>query len=212
MKRALTEKQKQAQYRAAGRMYAAMAGVDPKPMDMEPISSARGNVHLPLSAGKEQSLPTHAADETTRRLKPKECANGCPPFQVCDYCQYGPSKRRTKKAAVRLPKESEADILKAIMRLLKHHPKVAKVWRQNSGTFALQYGPKTHYFRANTARGMSDIMGILKTGKMIALEVKSAKGRVSEHQEEFLQQIRDGGGIAAVVRSVDDVLEILKNA
>ena len=117
--------------------------------------------------------------------------------------------------AVRKPsgQPQERDILKAIMQLLYSHPKVAKAWRVNSGTAKYQSGDKTRYVRMNTAKGMSDIMGILKgSGKILALEVKSNSGIVRTHQEEFLQSIRDGGGIAAVVRSVDDVLRILENA
>lgn len=155
----MTEKQKQVAYRAAGRMYAAMAGVAPKAMDLEPIP---------------------------RILKPK-------------------------KTAVQLPKESEADILHSIMAMLKHHPKVAKVWRQNSGVFQMQYGAKTHYVRANTARGMSDIAGILKGGRGLYIEVKAAKGRVMEHQQEFLDSMTEAGAVAFIARSVDEVLTKLED-
>lgn len=105
---------------------------------------------------------------------------------------------------------SEAQILKAIMQLLHKHPKVAKVWRQNSGMFTKQYGNKTHYIRANTAHGMSDIMGILKDGRTLAIEVKSAKGIVQAHQHEFLNDIVKAGGVAFVARSTDDVLKKLE--
>ena len=104
---------------------------------------------------------------------------------------------------------SEAQILKAIMQLLHKHPKVSRAWRQNSGTFTQQYGEKTHYIRANTAKGMSDIMGILKDGRTLAIEVKSAKGVVMAHQHEFLNSIAKAGGIAFVARSVDDVIQRL---
>jgi len=105
---------------------------------------------------------------------------------------------------------SEASILRAIMQLLHRHPKVARVWRQNSGTFVKQYGDKTHYIRANTAKGMSDIMGILKDGRTLAIECKSAKGTVKAHQHEFLNSISEAGGIAFVARSVDDVITKLE--
>ena len=128
---------------------------------------------------------------------------------------YAPAYRKTapeipaeRKPRVTKPRTepSEAEILKAIMALLKRHPKVAKVWRQNSGTFQLQYGNKTRYVRSNSARGMSDIMGILKTGRTLAIEVKARKGIVHEHQQQFLDDINAGGGLAFVARSVDDVI------
>ncbi len=116
-----------------------------------------------------------------------------------------PSVKRIRRA---LPGESEAEILKAIMKLLRHHPKVARVWRQSSGSFKLGVD---RYFQANTARGMSDIMGILKDGaRTLAIEVKTKTGKVAEHQQEFLDSVTRAGGIAFVARSVDDVVERLK--
>lgn len=117
--------------------------------------------------------------------------------------------RRATSPAKPRSEPSEAEILKAIMQLLHKHPKVAKVWRQNSGTFVKQYGDRTHYIRANTAKGMSDIMGILKDGRTLAIEVKSRTGIVAAHQHEFLNSISAAGGVAFVARSVDDVLERL---
>lgn len=105
---------------------------------------------------------------------------------------------------------SEAQILKAILQLLHRHPKVAKVWRVNSGSFKQTYGGKTRYIRANTAHGMSDIQGILKNGTSIFIEVKSAKGVLKPHQKEFLDSMTNANAIAFVARSTDDVLKKLE--
>lgn len=43
----------------------------------------------------------------------------------------------------------------------------------------------------------------------IGLEVKTAKGKVSKLQEHNLQRIRAAGGIAEVVRSVEEALEVV---
>jgi hypothetical protein len=108
---------------------------------------------------------------------------------------------------------SEADILRAIMQLLKRHPRVAQCWRQNSGTFAERNRDgSTRYIRANTQKGMSDIMGVLKDGRTLAIEVKSRNGRMRPGQEEFLATIRQAGGVAGVCRSVDDAVRLLGNA
>ena len=131
------------------------------------------------------------------------------------------AKIATLKAKLEAPKRerkpverkgpSESEIQRAIMQLLHKHPKVTKVWRQNSGVARKQYGDKVHHVRFNTAHGMSDIMAIMKgSGRVMALEVKSAKGRIAPHQEDFLSSIRAGGGIGAVVRSVDDVVKLLE--
>ena len=117
-----------------------------------------------------------------------------------------PAKRAPRKASGNL---SESQISKAIMQYLKRHPKIATVARYNSGTF-YEGG---RYIRANTQRGQSDIQGTLKgSGKTIALEVKSATGRATPEQLQYLQTIRSAGGIGEVVRSVDDVIRILEAA
>ena len=119
------------------------------------------------------------------------------------------------KRAPRAPsaEPSEAEILKAILQLLRRHPKVALCWRQNSGTFAERNRDgTTRYIRANTQRGMSDIMGALMDGRTLAIEVKSRTGRMRPGQEEFLSSIRAAGGVAGVCRSVDDAIRLLEGA
>ena len=118
-----------------------------------------------------------------------------------------PVKRGPRKPST---EPSEAGILRAIMALLKRHPRVAQCWRQNSGTFQERNRDGTvRYIRANTARGMSDIMGVLKDGRTLAIEVKSRTGRMRPGQEEFLQTIRAAGGVAGVCRSVEDAVALL---
>ncbi len=56
-------------------------------------------------------------------------------------------------------------------------------------------------------RGVSDLIGIAPGGKFLAIEVKTEKGRLTEHQERFLEAVRRSGGIALVARSVEDVIE-----
>jgi hypothetical protein len=118
-----------------------------------------------------------------------------------------PAKRGPRKPS---GQPTEAQILKAIMALLKRHPKVAQCWRQNSGTFQERNRDgSVRYIRANTQRGMSDIMGVLKDGRTLAIEVKSAAGRIRPGQEEFLATIRQAGGVAGVCRSVEDAQALL---
>lgn len=117
-------------------------------------------------------------------------------------------KRESSPAEQRQP--SEAEILKAILAMLRRHPKVALCWRQNSGTFQERNrNGTTRYIRANTQRGMSDIMGALMDGRTLAIEVKSRTGRMRPGQEEFLASIRAAGGVAGVCRSVEDAIALL---
>ena len=111
-----------------------------------------------------------------------------------------PKKRVAKVADIKKPLEK--DILKAILQLLKNHPKVHWVARFNSGTFMNE----DRYIRSNSQNGMSDIVGMLKGGRLFAIECKSAIGKVKDSQQLFLGLINAGGGLAFVARSVDDVI------
>ncbi len=58
--------------------------------------------------------------------------------------------------------------------------------------------------------GISDILGVLPGGRLLAIEVKTEKGKLSPHQERFIQNVNDNGGLAFVARSFDDVVQRLK--
>lgn len=62
------------------------------------------------------------------------------------------------------------------------------------GAIQFPYAPK----------GVSDILGIFR-GKPIAIEVKMAQGRISKEQSEFLATFKRFGGIAMVVRSIEEL-------
>lgn len=73
----------------------------------------------------------------------------------------------------------------------------------NSATFDRlegKYRKKNRWFMY----GVSDIVGIYK-GRFLAIEVKTEKGKLSRFQENFLQQVREHGGIGIVARSIDDL-------
>lgn len=57
--------------------------------------------------------------------------------------------------------------------------------------------------------GCPDVICCLN-GSFIGLEVKTKKGKVSALQEHHLEQIKKSGGVSGVVRSVDEVRELLK--
>ena len=54
--------------------------------------------------------------------------------------------------------------------------------------------------------GVADIIGCYK-GKMIAIELKSPKGKATPEQERFIQNVKDAGGIAFVAKTLDEVIE-----
>jgi penicillin-binding protein-related factor A (putative recombinase) len=57
--------------------------------------------------------------------------------------------------------------------------------------------------------GVADILGCYK-GRMIAIELKSPKGKATPDQERFLQNVNDAGGIGFVARTIDEVIEGLQ--
>ena len=109
-----------------------------------------------------------------------------------------------KRNATNNPKES--DIQKAILQTLKLDQRVAWVARFNSGTFK----DGDRYIRAHTQPGMSDILGMLKGGRLFAIEAKSLTGKSSTEQEEFINRIRTGGGLAGIARSVEEAITIIR--
>lgn len=58
--------------------------------------------------------------------------------------------------------------------------------------------------RDECTAGIPDIVGCYR-GRFIAFEVKTDVGRASKLQEYVIRQIVTSGGIAVVVRSIEDV-------
>ena len=87
----------------------------------------------------------------------------------------------------------EKDLINSIRKYLKTIPGVF-FWKEHGG----QYG----------TAGIPDIICCYR-GRFVALEAKTDTGNVTKLQEITLRQITEAGGIAAVVRSVDDVKRII---
>ena len=102
---------------------------------------------------------------------------------------------------------SEQSIQRQILQWLEYHRKrVPMFWRNNSGAIKLE-----NRFIRFGAVGSSDILGILNDGRFLAIEVKSAKGKLTESQKNFLANVNDAGGLGIVARSIEDVTRGLMN-
>lgn len=56
----------------------------------------------------------------------------------------------------------------------------------------------------------SDLIGIqADTGRFFAIEVKTATGRASKEQINFINHVKKMGGIAGIARSEEEALELL---
>jgi hypothetical protein len=84
-----------------------------------------------------------------------------------------------------------------------------EVWRQNS---AAVFDPTKKVFRSNSVKkGVSDIIGFHKlNGQFIAVDIKVGKDKLSPEQSEFLRQVEKAGGVAIVVKSIDDIENFFK--
>ncbi|GHU20025.1 hypothetical protein FACS189475_08250 [Betaproteobacteria bacterium] len=110
------------------------------------------------------------------------------------------------------PEPREADIQSAILQALNVHPSVAWAERMNSGAGRLMYpGGKASRFIRFGFPGMPDIMGQLKDGRLLAIEVKRPSGRVSDEQQAFIQRAAENGALAFVARDAGTVWEKLNS-
>lgn len=82
------------------------------------------------------------------------------------------------------------------------------VWKQNNhATFDRKRGV---WRKGTQKRGVSDILGVVPGGRILAIEVKAKGGKVSDDQEKFLDAIASAGGVAFVAYSLDEVQKQFK--
>ncbi|GHU18689.1 hypothetical protein FACS189475_04580 [Betaproteobacteria bacterium] len=111
------------------------------------------------------------------------------------------------------PEPREADIQSAILQALNVHPSVAWAERMNSGAGRLMYpGGKASQFIKFGFPGCPDVLGQLRDGRLLAIEVKRPSGKVSPEQQVFIEKASKHGAVAFVARSVSDVWEALDGA
>ena len=100
----------------------------------------------------------------------------------------------------------EAAALVEVLKALRTHPAVVWCERMNTGA-ALVEG---RYIRFGF-KGCPDVLGQLKDGRLLGVEVKAQAGRLRPEQALFLERIRCAGGVAFVARDCRDVREQLNN-
>jgi len=95
----------------------------------------------------------------------------------------------------------EAAALMEVLRALRNHPAVAWCERQNSGAFRTETGQFVRF----GWKGCADVIGQLRDGRFLAVEVKAPNGRLRPEQAAFLDQVRGAGGVGFVARNCADV-------
>lgn len=122
-----------------------------------------------------------------------------------------PEKRERKTREDAPPSAPlEREVLKACWQYLSHHPKVAWVTRINSGgTYFSDGHGNDQFMRFNYKRGISDLIGQMKSGAFLAVECKREGASLEEHQRDFLNEVRAANGVAFVARCVEDCVKEL---
>jgi hypothetical protein len=112
---------------------------------------------------------------------------------------------------------AETDLQQRIRLALGTHPD-ARLFRNQVGSLP---DPRTgRLVTFGLARGSADLIGwrtLVITPEMVgqriavftSLEIKTPSGRLSPAQTHWLNAVRTAGGIAGVVRSVPDALQII---
>jgi hypothetical protein len=63
--------------------------------------------------------------------------------------------------------------------------------------------------RYGLCKGSSDLIGLVRGGRFVAIEFKSDRGRPTAEQLRFIELVQAFGGLAGVSRSVGDSRRIL---
>ena len=98
----------------------------------------------------------------------------------------------------------EAAALCEVLKALKAHPAVVWCERINSG--AAKVGNRFIRFGF---KGCPDVLGQLRDGRLLGVEVKSPTGKLRPEQSVFLERIRGAGGVAFMARDLRDVMREL---
>ena len=101
----------------------------------------------------------------------------------------------------------ESEIQKKIVNMLRNHPLVAWCYVTSAGYVKGLNGGTM--FKIGVV-GMADIMGQLKTGQLLAVEVKVPGKTPSKEQLEFIDTVNKNNGVAFWVDNVEEAKELMK--
>ena len=100
---------------------------------------------------------------------------------------------------------TEADLMRLIM--IAASQAGHRLMRNNVGGFQAMDGRWIHYGLGG--KGGSDLIGVTREGRFVAVEVKLT-GKATVEQLEFVAMVRKQGGLAGIAYSVEEALTILE--
>lgn len=111
------------------------------------------------------------------------------------------------------PAPLESDLLAGALRALALHPRVKWVCRMNSGAMRVKdSNGRQRFVRFHTMPGMSDIIGQMRDGRFIAIEMKRPGEKPTDDQRAFLELVRAGNGVAGVANDAAMAMAIVDAA
>lgn len=106
---------------------------------------------------------------------------------------------------VKFPKQDTNALTKSVVQLF--NSKGYFVWRQNNG--AVWDEKNKIYRKGSVMKGVPDVIGFhKKTSRFTCIEIKTGNDKLSPYQNEFLKEVVAAGGLAFVVHSVDELLQL----
>jgi len=100
-------------------------------------------------------------------------------------------------------KAPERDVMDAVRQWARAHG--ITLYRNNTGQYEAAPG---RWVRFGLTTGSSDLIGyrtVNGTAQFCAIECKAAGKNATPEQQEFIDSVRRSGGIAGVVRSIEDM-------
>jgi len=84
-----------------------------------------------------------------------------------------------------------------------------RIWRNNTGKGLSLDGKRVITFGL---KGSPDIIGVLRGGRFVGIEVKKPGGRQSDRQKKFQKMLEAFGGLYILADHPDDVGQALEEA
>lgn len=103
----------------------------------------------------------------------------------------------------------EGQLVKACLSFLQVHGVMA--WRNNTGATRREYAGKARFVRFGKV-GSGDIFGIFPGGRFLSVECKVGKNKPTKAQRAWAELVKEQGGLALTVWTVDDLWDGIRNA
>jgi hypothetical protein len=103
----------------------------------------------------------------------------------------------------------EGAVLRACLELLQIRGVLA--WRSNNAPRLISAKGSGQFarFAPSMTPGLPDVLGVLPGGRLLAVECKAERGRLSDSQSAFLAALERAGAVALVARSASELDEAI---